>query len=170
MKNGFIAFTLLIVPLLLATPLSYSQGRAKTGPANGGQSDMDIDAMHNLVVAREYFKLKKAYVASLQRCEEVVAANPAFSRIDEVLFIAGESSMNLADGKGKQTASQYVIHDGDKKLTLTNDELRDKARDYLSQLVKDHPDSAFRSKAEEDLKQLGPSKIPPAKHHRSNRN
>ena len=99
--------------------------------------------MHNLEVARHYFKLKKAYLAAIQRCEEVIAGNPTFARIDEVLFIAGESSLMLAKGKGKQT------------VKLSADELRNDAREYLSQLVNDYPDSPFRKQAIEDLKDLG---------------
>jgi len=66
--------------------------------------------------------------------------------------------LNLADGKGKQKPDQYVIHDGDKKVTLTADEFRDKARDYLSQLVNAYPQSTFRTEAEDDLKALGGAK------------
>jgi hypothetical protein len=89
------------------------------------------------------------------RCEEVLAGNPAFSRIDEVLFYAGQSSLNLAEGKGKQKPEQYVIHEADKKVTLTSQEFREKARDYLSQLVNDYPQSKFKDEALEDLKTLG---------------
>jgi outer membrane protein assembly factor BamD (BamD/ComL family) len=149
---------MVVLALTADAPLAHAQGGAKKGPAVSRDSDMEKDAFHNLEVARQYFKLRKAYVASLERCEEVVAGNPAFSRIDEVLFIAGESSLNLAAGKGKQKASLYVIHDGDKKITLTPQEFRDKARDYLSQLVKDHPESSFRGQAEDDLKSLGAPK------------
>ncbi len=133
----------------------YAQGAAKQGPQISRDSDLEKDALHNLEVARQYFKLRKAYVASLQRCEEVLAGYPEFSKVDEVLFIAGQSSRNLAEGKGKQKADQYVIHEGDKKTTLTPEQFREKARDYLSQLVNDHPDSSFREQALNDLKELG---------------
>src|SRR5712692_10329635 len=126
--------------LLVAAPLANAQGGAKQGPQVTRDPDMEKDSLHNLEAARLYFKLRKAYVGALQRCEEVLAGNPDFSKIDEVLFMAGESSLNLSFGKGKQAPSLYVIHDGDKKRTLTSDELRDLARTYLSQLVSDHPD------------------------------
>ena len=119
---------------------------------------MEKDSLHNLEVAREYFKLRKAYVASLQRCEEVLAGNPAFSKIDEVLYIAGTSSLNLAEARGKQKPGQYVVHEGDKKSTLTAQEFRDKARDYLSQLVNSYPQSKFKDEALENLKSLGGAK------------
>ena len=140
---------------LMVAGIATAQGGAKQGPDVNRDPDMETEAKHNLEVARQYFKLRKAYVASLQRCEEVLAANPGFSRIDEVLYIAGKSSLNLADSKGKQKADQYIIHDGDKKVTLSADEFRDKAREYLSQLVNDHPQSPFRADAEADLKILG---------------
>src|SRR5437773_1689682 len=91
-------------------------------------------------------------------CEEVLAANPEFSKIDEVLFIAGQSSANLAGEKGKQKPNQYVIHEGEKKVTLTSAEFREKARGYFSQIVTEHPQSSFRGQADAALKELGEPK------------
>ena len=153
-KNWFKAFVVFAL-VSSAFGVARAQGGAKKGPDVNRDPDMESEAKHNLEVARQYFKLRKAYVASLQRCEEVLAANPGYSKIDEILYIAGKSSLNLAEGKGKQKPDQYVIHDGDKKATLTSDEFRDKARDYLSQLVNGYPQSAFRTEAEDDLKALG---------------
>jgi outer membrane protein assembly factor BamD (BamD/ComL family) len=144
--------------LLLMTANASAQGGAKKGPEVARDPDMEQDSMHNLEVARQYFKLRKAYVASLERCEEVLAGNPAFSQIDEILFIAGASSLNLSDAKGKQKPDQYVIREGEKKTTLTPQEFRDKARDYLSQLVNDYPQSKFREDALANLKSLGGAK------------
>ena len=156
-KHWFKAF--LVLALVSTTfGIAKAQGAAKQGPDVNRDPDMENEAKHNLEVARQYFKLRKAYVASLQRCEEVLAANPGYSKIDEILYIAGKSSLNLAEAKGKQKPEQYVIHDGDKKVTLTVDEFRDKARDYLSQLVNGYPQSAFRAEAEDDLKALGGAK------------
>jgi len=156
MKKYFSVAALLTLLLVLATG-AHAQG-VKQGPDVTRDPDLEIEARHNLEVARQYFKLRKAYVASLQRCEEVLAANPTFSKIDEILYLAGASSLNLADGKGKQKPDQYVIHEGDKKVTLSQQEFRDKARDYLSQLVNDYPQSSFLSLATEDLKTLGGAK------------
>ena len=156
-KHWFKAFLVLAL-VGSAFGFAKAQGGAKQGPDVNRDPDMETEAKHNLEVARQYFKLRKAYVASLQRCEEVLAANPAYSKIDEILYIAGKSSLNLAEAKGKQKSDQYVIHEGDKKVTLTADEFRDKARDYLSQLVNDHPQSMFRTEAEDDLKALGGAK------------
>jgi outer membrane protein assembly factor BamD (BamD/ComL family) len=155
MTKKVFVFVVLAGMFLLAANLVNAQGGAKGGPEVARDPDMEKESLHNLEVARQYFKLRKAYVASLQRCEEVLAGNPVFSKIDEVLFLAGQSSLNLAEGKGKQKADQYVIHEGDKKTTLTPQEFRDKARDYLSQLLTGYPQSSFRAQAEEDLKALG---------------
>jgi outer membrane protein assembly factor BamD (BamD/ComL family) len=38
---------------------------------------------------------------------------------------------------------------------LTPEQFRNEARDYLSQLVNEYPDSQFRAEALEDLKSLG---------------
>jgi len=139
-------FSLLVICLLalfVAAPLARAQGNAKQGPEVVRDPDLEKDSLHNLEVARHYFKLKKAYIAALQRCEEIIAGNPVFSKIDEVLFMAGESSLRLAENKGKQASK------------VTSDKLRQDARDYLSQLVNGYPDSSFRKQAEEDLKGLG---------------
>ncbi len=139
-------FCLLVICLLalsVTAPLARAQGNAKQGPDVVRDPDLEKDSLHNLEVARHYFKLKKAYVAALQRCEEIIAGNPVFSKIDEVLFMAGESSLRLAENKGKQASK------------VTSDKLREDARDYLSQLVNGYPDSSFRKQAEDDLKGLG---------------
>jgi outer membrane protein assembly factor BamD (BamD/ComL family) len=132
-----------LLALFVAAPLARAQGNAKQGPDVVRDPDLENDSLHNLEVARHYFKLKKAYIAALQRCEEIIAGNPIFSKIDEVLFMAGESSLRLAENKGKQASK------------VTSDKLREDARDYLSQLVNGYPDSSFRKQAEDDLKGLG---------------
>jgi len=132
-----------LLALFVAAPMACAQGNAKQGPDVLRDPDLEKDSLHNLEVARHYFKLKKAYIAALQRCEEIIAGNPVFSKIDEVLFMAGESSLRLAENKGKQASK------------VTSDKLREDARDYLSQLVNGYPDSSFRKQAEEDLKGLG---------------
>ncbi len=140
---------------VVAPQLSRAQGGAKQGPDVLRDADMEKDSLHNLDVARQSFKLRKAYVASLVRCEEIIAGNPTFSKIDEALFIAGKSNLYLADGKGRQKPSLYVRHDGSEKRTLTSEEFRNEARDYLSLLVNNYPDSRFKDEALEELKALG---------------
>jgi hypothetical protein len=157
MKKVFLTLTVLVMALFASATASYAQGAAKTGPDPSTIRDAELekDSMHNLEVARNYFKLKKAYVATLKRCEEIIAGNPNFARIDEVLFIAGNSAVLLAEGKGKQKATLYVTFDGTRKKTPTPEEFRAAGRGYLSQLVNEHPESSFRQKAEEELQALG---------------
>jgi len=146
MKKVFLTVCALAVAFLATAPATYSQGAAKTGPTNAVLRDADLekDSLHNLEVARHYFKLKKAYVAAIKRCEEIDAGNPNFAKMDEVLFIAGESSLRLAENRGKQKAKEKSA-----------DELRQDARVYLSRLVAHYPNSAFSKQAEPDLLVLG---------------
>jgi outer membrane protein assembly factor BamD (BamD/ComL family) len=162
MKRLLPTLTVLVVALFVAIPTSYAQGAAKTGPDPSTLRDAELekDSLHNLEVARHYFKLKKAYLAAIRRCEEIDAGNPNFAKMDEVLFIAGESSLRLADTGGKQK-TKVVMPDAllatEKQETQykTPDELRQDARVYLSRLVADYPQSAFRKQAQVDLEKLG---------------
>jgi outer membrane protein assembly factor BamD (BamD/ComL family) len=157
MKKFCLAILILTVLVILPSTVR-AQGGAKQAPQVVRDADLENDSLHNLEVARHYFKLRKAYVAALQRCEEIVAGHPTFSRIDEVLLIAGQSSLYLADGKGKQKPALYVVHEGEAKRTLKAEEFRELARDYFSHLVNDYPESAFRAQAEIELKALGGAK------------
>ncbi|HEX8097871.1 MAG TPA: outer membrane protein assembly factor BamD [Pyrinomonadaceae bacterium] len=145
MKKLILLFSALLLALIVSAPVALAQGNAKRGPATGGASDPELekDSLHNLEVARQYFKLRKAYVAAIKRCEEVIAGNPAFSKMDEVLYIAGESSLRLSQGKGKQAAS------------LSAEKLRDDAREYLTRLAREYPESSFTKQSADDLKALG---------------
>lgn len=148
-----------LMSFVFAASAAQAQGNVKQGPEITRDSDMEKDSLHNLEAARLYFKLRKAYVAALQRCEEIVAGYPTFSRIDEVLFIAGKSNLYLSEGKGKQKPSQYKRPGPNSETTtLTPEEFRSEARDYLSRLVNDYPDSKFREEAMADLKLLGGAK------------
>ena len=144
-RNLLLAFVF-VCALWLYAPTLQAQGNIKSGPDASTLRDPELekDSLHNLEVARHYFKLKKAYIAAVKRCEEVIAGNPNFARMDEVLWIAGESSLRLAENKGKQAEKQ-------KKP----EELREDARNYLSQLVNDYPQSEFRKQAQDELQGLG---------------
>jgi hypothetical protein len=92
-----IKLLLLLLLFVVAAPVSYAQGGVKEGPdaATLRDPDLERDSYHNLEVARNYFKLKKAYVAALKRCEEIIAGNPNFARIEEVLLMAGQSCTSV---------------------------------------------------------------------------
>jgi hypothetical protein len=154
MRRAFL-WTIVLVALFVAAPVMRAQGvRQGPDPSTLRDPDLERDSLHNLEVARNYFKLKKAYVASLKRCEEIIAGNPNFAKIEEVLLMAGQSSLWLAEKKGKQSPDLYVIFEDGKKRTLTPEQFRDMGRDYLNKLVKDHPDSPYAKEAREELSAL----------------
>src|SRR6185436_4051687 len=154
MKKIFVLVIALATALAICSVTSFAQGRAKTGPdpATIRDPELEKDSLHNLEVARHYFKLKKAYLAALRRCEEIDAGNPNFAKMDEVLFIAGERSMKLAETGGQQK-TKVVMPDAmltkEKQGTQykTPDELKADARVYLSRLVANYPQSAWRKLA-----------------------
>lgn len=144
MKKLAVLFTLMFA-LNGAVSFVSAQGKQdkKDKKELSVNEEMERDATRNLQAIRLYFDLRKAYVAALSRCEEVIAAYPTYSKIDEVLYYAGESSLRLSKGAGKQ------------KPKLTPEQHRDDAREYFSKLVKEHPDSKFRKQAEDELSGLG---------------
>src|SRR5215204_5737546 len=156
-----IKFSLLfpILLVLFVAPSTYAQGGVKSGPDPSTLRDPDLerDSQHNFEVARNYFKLKKAYVAALKRCEEIIAGNPNFAKIEEVLLMAGQSSLWLSDKKGKQSSDLYISFDGGEKRMLTPEQFREMGRDYLNKLIKDYPESPFARQAREELQLFEPS-------------
>ncbi len=151
MKKFCLATLMALAVFVIAPAAAQAQGSAKQGPEIVRDPDMEKDSLHNLEVARQYYKLRKAYKASLGRCEEIIAGNPTFSRIDEVLLLAGQSSLRLAGNKGKQS------------VKTGTDKLREDARDYLSMLVNNYPESRFKNEALEELKPLGGPKAKDSK-------
>ena len=148
MKKFILAWCGLVLLALGAGEARAQGGGAAKGPDPTVIADAELEkeAMHNLEVAKHYFKMKKAYIAAATRAEEIVAGYPSFSRTDEALYIAGMSNIYLSEGKGKQ------------KSTAPADKLRDEARAYLSRIVEEFPDSDFRGRAEEELRKLGGAK------------
>src|SRR2546421_8887638 len=148
---------LTVCGLALAVSLAASAARAQSGtvaagPAVARDADAEKSAKHELEVARHYFHNKKAYLASYKRADELIAGYPEFSKLDEVLYIAGMSSFYLSQGKGKQTLPKS---ESGKQTEYTPEDMRENAREYLSRLVNDYPKSSFRKEAEEALGQLG---------------
>ncbi|HEV7681204.1 MAG TPA: outer membrane protein assembly factor BamD [Pyrinomonadaceae bacterium] len=162
MRKILVVLVGLAASLSICAATGFAQGRAKTGPdlATIRDAELEKDSLHNLEVARHYFKQKKAYLAALKRCEEIDAGNPNFAKLDEVLYIAGESSLKLAETGGiqktKKVMPDAMIAKGTQETKYkTPDELRLDARMYLSRLVTGYPNSAFRSEAEARLESLG---------------
>ncbi len=161
MRKNLFAVSALLFAFVVVGPAVQAQGGVRSGPdaATLRDPELEKDSLHNLEVARNYFKLKKAFVAALKRTEEIIAGNPNFTKIDEALFIAGSSSLSLAENKGKQKPDLYISYDGSTKKTLTADQFRNMARDYLTRLVTDYPESSFRSQADEALRVIGDKKL-----------
>ncbi len=134
--------------VLLAVSASGAFAQRNVTPAIVRDPLMEADANHNLDVAWNYFKLKKAYKATLMRFEETFEAYPDFSKIDEFLYMAGMSSYYLADNKGKQKIDLKT--DKDKKKYAPA-KLRDDAKMYLTMIVDKYPESRYRDDAKKTL-------------------
>jgi outer membrane protein assembly factor BamD (BamD/ComL family) len=126
-KRFFAAAVGLVFATLFAGNV-YSQGAAKGRIEQPRDEAMEIQAKHNLDVAKWYFEKRKAYAGARDRLMEIIDTYPDFSRMDEVLFLLGE------------------IH-----LKLSKD---DKAELYYSKLLKDYPSSEYTKKAQERLDEL----------------
>ena len=87
----------------------------------------------------------------IDRCEETIAANPEFSKMDEVLYLSGMSSYYLSRNKGKQKINLKAEKDKDR---FTPETLRENAQAYLATLVEKYPDSKYKDDAEKTLKGL----------------
>ncbi|HEX8071167.1 MAG TPA: outer membrane protein assembly factor BamD [Pyrinomonadaceae bacterium] len=145
-KILLLACGLLLSVVFVAAPARAQGGAVKEGPEQTTLRDPDLerDSVKNLEAAKLYFNMRKAYRASLARCEEILAGNPNFTRIDEVLWFAGMSNLYLAQKKGKQEPDP----------TVPAEKYQAEARHYLEQLVAEHPNSKFHKKAEDELSKL----------------
>ncbi|HZI17401.1 MAG TPA: hypothetical protein VEY09_02310 [Pyrinomonadaceae bacterium] len=138
----------------LSGAASAQRGTVAKGPDPAVVSDAELEkeSLHNLEVARHYFKQKKAYYASYKRADEMIAGHPEFSRLDEALYIAAMSGLYLAEGKGKQKVPQLKPDEAEE---FKPEVLRQTARAHLARLVRDFPASKFRKDAAEALEALG---------------
>lgn len=148
MKKAFLFFSLIISFFVFAEN-SFAQKSVE--PQIQRDPILEADSKHNLEVAWQYFKLKKAYKAVIDRCEETIAANPTFSKIDEVLYLSGMSSYYLSLNKGKQ---KYDPKEEKDKERFEPAKLKENAEAYLAQLVEQHPQSKYKNDAEKTLKIL----------------
>jgi outer membrane protein assembly factor BamD (BamD/ComL family) len=112
---------------------------------------LEADAKHNLDVARQAFRLKKAYKGVLMRFEETYAAYPEFSNIEEFLYLAGMSSYYLSENKGKQKVNLKSEKEKDKFAPA---KLREDAVAYLSLLLEKNPQSQYKDEAEKVINEL----------------
>ena len=142
-KSLLLAFSLIFVVLFAAGGARAQTAKVEPDPAVLRDPVLEKDSKGNLTKANHYFKLKKAYRASLSRAEEIIAGYPGFSQIDEALFIAGMSNLYLSRKEGKQPP------------VLPVEKHQEEARMYLSRLVNEYPESKFRKDAEKELATIG---------------
>lgn len=146
MKKGFI-----VLSFIFLTFAGAAFAQKPTEPQIQRDPVLEADAKHNLEVAWQYYKLKKAYKAVLMRFEETFAAHPDFSKMDEFLFMAAMSSVYLADGKGKQ---QLVLKDDEEKKRYSPERLREDAVAYFNIIKDKYPKSKYIGETEKQLKLL----------------
>lgn len=148
MKKAFLFFSFIACLFVFSQSVSAQK---QIEPKEVRDPILEADSMHNLEVARQAFRLRKAYKGVLLRCEEIIAANPIFSRMDEVLYLSGMSSYYLSVNKGKQKINPNFQQEKEK---YAPDKLRQDAAEYLKQLVETYPQSEFKDEAEKTLKLL----------------
>lgn len=149
MKRAIIS----IVFLLFGLAVFNAAATAQRNIAQAIDRDplLEQDAKHNLDVAWQAFRLKKAYKGVLMRFEETFAAYPAFSKMDEFLYLAGMSSFYLSENKGKQKVDLKLEKEKDKFAPA---KLREDAVAYLSMLVEKYAESRYKDEAEKALADL----------------
>ncbi len=147
------------LPILFALILSVfaatTAAQRNVTPAVARDPILEADAKHNLDVAWQSYKLKKAYKGVLMRFEETYAAYPEFSKIDEFLYLAGMSSFYLSENKGRQKIDLKLEKDKEK---FAPEKLKEDAIAYLSLLTDKYPESHYRDSARRTLATIKASK------------
>ncbi|MEZ5346206.1 MAG: outer membrane protein assembly factor BamD [Pyrinomonadaceae bacterium] len=141
-----------IILLFSASVFSQTQDGNKD-PEFSLEQVLDIDANHNLDVAWQAFKSRKAYKAVLMRTEETMAAHPTYSKMDEILYLSGASSYYLSIGKGKQKIDLSMLNEEEKKRYAPQ-RLKEDSIAFLGMLIEQHPDSKYKDDAEKLLKKI----------------
>lgn len=150
-RNCKIMKRFIIATLLFVVAAGSAFAQRSPAPAIDRDPILEADAKHNLDVAWQAFRLKKAYKAVLMRFEETFAAYPQFSKIDEFLYLAGASSFYLSEGRGKQKVNPKNPKEKDK---FAPEKLRTDAAVYLGILVEKHPYSKYADEAKKILEEL----------------
>ena len=149
MRKIVLSFLFSLIGLLIFAGPANAQ--RNIDPAIDRDPILEQDAKHNLDVAWQAYRLKKAYKGVLMRFEETFAAHPDFSKMDEFLYLAGMSSYYLTENKGKQKIDPKNERDKEKYAPA---KLKENAVAYLSMLVEKHPESRYRSEAEKTLNEI----------------
>ena len=111
---------------------SFAQGPVKGKLDPGRDNTLEIEAKHNLDVARWSITKRKAYKGGIDRLQEIIDTYPTFSRMDEVLYWMGEGNLKLNNN--------------------------DVAAEFYNRLLKEYPESEFVKKTKEQLEKVKPNK------------
>lgn len=114
--------------LTIANFAVFAQGPAKGKLDPDRDPLLEVEAKHNLEVARWSITKRKAYKGGLDRLQEIFDTYPTFSRIDEVVYWMGEANLKLND--------------------------LEKAKEFYDKLLKDYPESEFVKKSKEQLEKM----------------
>jgi outer membrane protein assembly factor BamD (BamD/ComL family) len=125
-KSTNFLFAFLFITLVGISALAQGAVKGRVEPAR--DAVLEIEAKHNLEVARYYVTRRKAYSGAIDRLQEIIDAHPDFSRMDEVLYLMGESHIKLNKPE--------------------------KAEAYYNKLLKDYPESEFIKKTKEQLEKI----------------
>ena len=147
MKRKFLIIAFTVFSLFIFSGSIYAQKQIE--PKIDRDPLLEAESLHDLDVARQAFKLRKAYKEVLLRTEVIVARTPEFSRMEEVLYLTGMSSYYFSIGKGKQKINPKFE---DEKKKFAPEKLRENAAVYLSQLIEQFPKSKYKTEAEKTLK------------------
>lgn len=140
---------MILAGLAVFASVSFAQTDGDT-PVDG-VSLLETDALHNLDVAQQAYKPKKAYKQVLGRFEETFAVYPDFSKMDEFLYLAGMSSYYLSENKGKQKVD---LKNDREKEKYAPEKLRTEAAAYLNLMLEKNPASPHKDEAEKILAEL----------------
>jgi outer membrane protein assembly factor BamD (BamD/ComL family) len=154
MKKAFLLFSLFVCLIAFSAEKAFAQKQIQQQV----QRDpvLEADANHNLEVAQNYFRTRKAYRAVLMRFEETFAAYPEYSKMDEFLYIAAMSSYYLSQNKGKQKLPPNAPEEEKKKYAP--EKLREDAIAYFNMIIENFPQSPRKAEAEKTLKEMGINK------------
>jgi len=125
-KFVMVAMVLISAAMMAASTRAQGPAHGRVEPAR--DEALEVQAKHNLDVAKWYLEKRKAYEGARDRLQEILDAYPDFSRSDEVLFLLGEIHVKM--------------------------EKRDKATEYFSKLLKEYPNSEFAKRAQTRLDEL----------------
>ncbi|MEO7673355.1 MAG: hypothetical protein ABIU09_04670 [Pyrinomonadaceae bacterium] len=153
MKKVILSFSFAFALLMSSGVATFAQRNVT--PALDKDPLLEADAKHNLDVAWQAFRLKKAYKGVIMRFEETYAAYPTFSKIEEFLYLAGMSSYYLSKNEGKQKVN---LKSDKEKEKFAPEKLREDASAYLSLMLEKNPQSQYKDDADRVLKEVQPAK------------